>query len=242
MLSYSVLSTISTKLASIKPTAKDVKQPVISTWDPSEGLNFHEVTFLYPNSDKPILHESCVSFPVQSRTAVVAPSGTGKSTVMNLIKGFLVPTSGYITLHGVPLCSGDNRRIGFVCQQPQIFNTTVWENIGYGCSDLSREEIEATLREGGLYDILSSIGLELDQRVGKGGGCLSGGQKQVVQLLRVLITDPDVLLLDEPSAALDDTTREIIMELIVRSMGSRIIILVTHDQDMLQYVDRVLHL
>lgn len=241
MLSYSVLSTMSTRMASVLPVVA-INRPelVQSEHRLEEGLHFHGVSFSYPNKTEPVLKNISLQFPNCSRTVLAAPSGTGKSTVLNLIKGFLVPTEGYITLNGVPL--NRTHRVGFVFQQAQLFRTTVWENIGYGSPALSKPEIEALLCARGLNDILTSMGLELDQQVGKGGGCLSGGQKQVVQLLRVLITDPDVLLLDEPSAALDDVNREIVMGLILQSMEARIIILVTHDQELLKHAHRVIYL
>ena len=206
------------------------------------GIQFHNVSFSYPGSEVPIVLNCSIHFPLNSGTALLGMSGSGKSTVLNLIKGFLSPSKGNITLNGILLENYEhrNRVVGLVMQSPQIFNKTVWENIGYGYRHLGRNEIENKLREKGWYDMLKQMGLDLDIQTGKGGDRLSGGQKQIVQLLRVLILDPLVLLLDEPTAALDDDNRNLVMSFIASITKSKVVIMVTHDKQLVSYMDRVI--
>ena len=125
-------------------------------------------------------------------------------------------------------------------QHPQILNTKVWENVGYGLPELNREYIEARLNTKGLLPFLAYAGLDLNDDVGKNGDKLSGGQRQIVQLLRVLLLDPIILLLDEPTAALDKERSERVMELICRSTSDKIVIMVTHDLSLLKYMSRII--
>lgn len=201
------------------------------------GVWFHDVSFSYENTT--ILTSCNYHFPLNTRTALVGPSGTGKTTILNLIQGLQAPTKGRITLNGQDL-RDQTRGVGYVMQQPQIFNTTVWENVGYGMPDLDREAIEVRLKNQNLVQFLEHVGLDLGSAVGKNGDKLSGGQKQIVQLLRVLLLEPEVLLLDEPTAALDEQRAARVMELICATTLARIVIMVTHDPTTLKYMHRVI--
>jgi ABC-type bacteriocin/lantibiotic exporter with double-glycine peptidase domain len=242
MSQYSVLTSLADKLK-CREVCSQVAGPLTEA-DWSSGLQFNDVSFVYPGSTEPTIQSSSISFPINSGTALVGKSGSGKSTVMNLLKGFLSPTDGSITLHGMPLATYPhrNRVVGFVMQHPQIFNTTVWENIGYGCPEFDRKGIEDKLREYGWHKVLADIGLDLDSQTGKGGDRLSGGQRQIVQLLRVLILDPGVLLLDEPTAALDDDNSKMVMGFITSVIKSKIVVMVTHDTQLVSYMDRTIYL
>ena len=210
--------------------------------DPTLGVCFHTVTFRYVNQD--VLNGSCLQFPNNSTTALVGKSGSGKSTILNLIKGFLWPTEGYITYHNLPLhlIPDRHRLIGYVAQVPQLFNTTVWANIGYSVPELNREQVLERLRELDYFDFLARVGLTIDQEVGKNGERMSGGQKQMVQILRVLLMNPEVLLLDEPTAAMDYENSEAVVALIARSTQSRIVVMITHDVKLLSYVQTTIYL
>ena len=194
------------------------------------GVSFHQVSFGYGN--RPNLLTNCnFHFPPNSRTALIGKSGTGKTTVLNLIQGVLTPITGYIS---VP------EKVGYVMQQPDIFNTTIWENVGYGLPELDRDGLEVRLKDQHLLQFLVLVGLDLDSEVGKNGDKLSGGQKQIVQLLRVLLLEPQILLLDEPTAALDEQRAAAVMELLCASTLSQTVIMVTHDPKAFRYMNRVI--
>ena len=241
---YSVMLDLEEKL--VKPDLNDTVRPMpLITYhhiDENQGLCFHEVSFAYSHDKNDVLSGLKLNFPAKSTTALVGQSGTGKTTILNLIKGFQIPTKGYITLHGTDLSIYPERNlvVGYVMQHPQIFNTKVWENVGYGLPELNREYIEARLNTKGLLPFLAYVGLDLNDDVGKNGDKLSGGQRQIVQLLRVLLLDPIILLLDEPTAALDKERSERVMELICRSTSDKIVIMVTHDLSLLKYMSRII--
>ena len=207
----------------------------------SAGLSFHRVTFRYGTRE--IVSDFSFDFPNNNITAVVGQSGSGKTTILNLIQGMLMPTQGYITLNNIPLNQIPNRHqlIGSVFQQPQLFNTTVWENIGYGLA-CTRDQVMEKLKAADNFACLEMVGLSLDQSVGKNGENLSGGQRQIVQLLRVVLADPPVLLLDEPTAALDSQSSDAVMELIERNTLSKIVVIITHDPRILKYAHHHLNL
>ena len=240
MVQYSLLTNLADKFKHRSLTVDTATK--LNVENCFSGIQFHNVSFSYLGSEVPIVLNCSIHFPLNSGTALLGMSGSGKSTVLNLIKGFLSPSKGNITLNGILLENYEhrNRVVGLVMQSPQIFNKTVWENIGYGYRHLGRNEIENKLREKGWYDMLKQMGLDLDIQTGKGGDRLSGGQKQIVQLLRVLILDPLVLLLDEPTAALDDDNRNLVMSFIASITKSKVVIMVTHDKQLVSYMDRVI--
>jgi len=152
------------------------------------------------------------------------------------------PNSGTIYLQGIPIQNMDvtdlRRRIGFIPQNPVLFNRTLYDNIVYGSSHVSKEYV---------LDLIKNLGLEhifdmsrLDDKVGKHGSKLSGGQRQVVWILRILIQNPEVILMDEPTASIDNQTKEFIYDLFKVVMQNRTVIIVSHDLKMSALCDKVI--
>lgn len=187
-------------------------------------------------------------------TLIMGPIGSGKSTLLSLLMQYKLPQHGQIYMDGVPYAtiSPEQLRhgIGFVHQHPQLFNRTVFENMAYGIIESPdadgesslRERVQALLRELRLEHLISHLPYGLDTYCGKNGSHLSGGQRQIVILIRVLLQNPDVLILDEPTSAVDDDTKDIIIELIERIMKGKTVIMVTHDKDLMKYATRVIHM
>lgn len=170
-------------------------------------IEFIDVNFQYPTrTDLQVLKSfSCVMEPGKT-TALVGPSGSGKSTVIQLIERFYNPTSGTILIDGKDIKSLNLREfrriVGYVGQEPVLFNTSIRDNMKFSKPDATDEEIISALKEANCWDFIGSKD-KLDMNVGPGGNQLSGGQKQRVAIARAFLKKPRILLLDEATSALD---------------------------------------
>jgi len=201
-----------------------------------EVLSLSRVSFKYPKSgnDGPVVRDVSLSVRRGERVLLVGKIGSGKSTVLKLLMKYHLPTEGAIYLEGVPYANITEEalraRIGYVPQTPVLFDRTVYENINYGGRrDVSREEILALVAKLGLSETFAKFKDGLETRVGKNGGKLSGGQRQILWMLRVVLQEPDVLLLDEPTAAIDSETKVAVEKLLEYAVRGRTVIGVTHD-------------
>ena len=183
--------------------------------------------------------------------AIVGPSGNGKSTLIKLIMGYYPVPDGHIFLGGKDLnhysLNELRKQMTYVHQQPQLFNVSVLENIQYG-NDASRESIiefmdrhglAAIFRKGGGHDNNNTSHEFLDTRVGIDGGNLSGGQKQMVLILRALMSPKIVVILDEPTTAIDKDNKALVIRAIALLCETATVILITHERELLALADRI---
>ena len=157
-------------------------------------------------------------FEVGKQTAIVGPSGSGKSTTIQLVERFYDPQQGEILVDGNPL-KGINLReyrqqIGYVGQEPVMFNMSIKENIKMGKPDATDEEIKEALVAVNAWDFVSKYPNTINENVGAGGGQLSGGQKQRIALARAFIKKPKMLIFDEATSALDKANEAIVVSAI----------------------------
>lgn len=162
---------------------------------------------MYPSRpDQKILNDFSHTFKVGTTTAIVGPSGSGKSTVVQLVERFYDPESGEVIVDGKNLKNiklrNYRQQIGYVGQEPVLFNTTFKKNILMGKPDATDADIEEALRKTNAWDFVEKAG-GINANVGAGGGQLSGGQKQRIALARAFIKKPRVLIFDEATSALD---------------------------------------
>jgi subfamily B ATP-binding cassette protein MsbA len=167
------------------------------------------------------------------RLLVFGPSGSGKSTLLGLMAGVLSGTAGQISVDGVDLRrirrESWRRKLGVVLQDPLLLKGTVRENLRYGCPDATERELAAVLMRIGLAADEAGAVRWLERQVGVRGENLSGGERQRLAMARALLTNPEILLLDEPTSMLDAVSKQQVLEAIRAATQGRSLVLVTHD-------------
>ena len=201
-----------------------------------------DVAFAY-EADRPVLDGVSLRFPAGKRVAVVGPSGAGKSTVGALIARFYDPTAGAVLIDGRDArdCSLDWLRdqVGILLQDTVLFTGTVAENIAYG-RDAPREDIVRAARAADAEDFISGLPGGFDGTLGPQGIGLSGGQRQRIGISRVLLRDPPILVLDEPTTGLDAASEAQVMDGLMALMQGRTTILITHSMALARNADHVI--
>jgi ATP-binding cassette subfamily B protein len=209
------------------------------------ALAFRGVTFGY-GEGRPVLRD--VSFAVEpgTRLGVVGATGAGKTTLLNLLTRFYDPDAGQVLLDGLDVRAyrlADLRgQFALVLQDAVLFSASVAENIAYACPGATREEVEGAAKAACAHDFITRLPDGYDTRVGERGMCLSGGERQRIALARAFLKDAPILLLDEPTSAVDVRTEADILEAMERLMRGRTSIIITHRLTPLSACDAVLAL
>ena len=209
------------------------------------SFSFENVTFKYPSAQMNALEK--VSFKVVpgERVGVIGRIGSGKTTVGRLLAGFYDPQDGHILVDGIDLRQYDpvdlRSGVGFLLQDTELFFGKLRENITLGKPNASDEEVLAASRLAGVEDFIASHPLGYDMPIAEGGRSLSGGQKQAVGLARVLIRNPKILFLDEPTAHFDmKSEADFLDRLKLIAQRDMTIVISTHRMSLLSFVDRLL--
>jgi ATP-binding cassette subfamily B protein len=206
-------------------------------------LRFEDVSFGY-DAERRVLSE--VSFAVSAGECVgiVGETGAGKSTLLSLLLRLYDPTAGRIVLDGIDLRHYrlDDLRSQFavVLQEPVLFAATLAENIGYARASATREEIQAAALAAGAHEFIEALPRGYDTMVGERGMTLSGGERQRVALARAYLLDAPILILDEPTSAVDHGTEELLLESMERLMVGRTTLVIAHRPQTLRFCDRLL--
>lgn len=215
----------------------------IELTDVTGDVVFENVTFGY-GQRKRILHD--VSFHARpgETVALIGPTGSGKSTIINLMPRFYDVDSGHILVDGIDIREVTQkslrRHIGAVLQDSFLFSTTIAENIAYGRSGASREEIEEAARAARAHDFIVSFPDGYDTRVGERGVTLSGGQKQRIAIARALLSDPRILILDDSLSNVDTETEHLIQQALAVLMEGRTTFIIAQRLVTLKNADRIL--
>jgi ATP-binding cassette, subfamily C, bacterial len=194
-------------------------------------LRLDRVSYSYPNRETPPVRDLSLEIPASGFVAIVGPSGSGKSTIADLICGLVAPTSGRLILDGVPLDARSTQQwrqqVGYVEQDAFLFNTSIRSNLEWvrpGASDRELRDALSLASADFVFDLQDG----LETLVGDRGAQLSGGERQRIALARALLRRPRVLVLDEPSSALDAVNERRVLDAIERLAGQTTIVLITH--------------
>jgi ATP-binding cassette subfamily C protein len=190
-----------------------------------------------------VLDDVSLEIPAGRLTALVGPSGAGKTSVADLVIGLVRPSRGAVLVDGVPLGRIDLRRwrswIGYVPQELFLLHDTVFVNVTLGDPDLGPADVWRALREAGAAEFVERLPQGLDTVVGERGSLLSGGQRQRIAIARALVRRPRLLLLDEATTALDPETEAAVCASVARLRGEMTILAISHEPALVEMADRV---
>lgn len=212
-------------------------------------FSFQNVQFAYPTRPgKPVLDKFHLNIHQGETMALVGPSGGGKSTVVSLVERFYDPNQGSIEYSGTDIRELNPKwyrdQIGYVGQEPTLFDTTIGKNIAYGFPDASQQEIEYAAKQANAHDFIMSFPGGYDTPVGERGTQLSGGQKQRIAIARALVKKPKILILDEATSALDSESETIVQAALDVLMESKdhTTIVIAHRLSTIRDVDRIAYI
>lgn len=204
----------------------------VSKRDFTDRIVFDHVSFRFSPDGPLVVDDANFEVPRGSLVALVGETGSGKSTYANLLARFYDPTSGAVTLDGIPIdriATADLRRlVGVVTQDTILFNDTVAANIAYGSPDATQEEIERAARMANAHDFIVAHPEGYSRVCGDKGFLLSGGEKQRIALARAILRNPPILVLDEATSALDTVTERLVQEAIAKVMAGRTTLAIAH--------------
>jgi ABC-type multidrug transport system fused ATPase/permease subunit len=225
------------------PVSVQSKAGAIHVGRAQGALRFEKVSFGYQAEDR-VLSEIEFEVPAGGSIAITGITGSGKSTLISLIPRFYDPLEGRILLDGMDLRDIDvddlRHNIGLVFQESFLFSNTVAANIAFGHPKATRQQIERAARIAAAHDFIMELANGYETVLGERGGDLSGGQRQRLALARAVLLDPPILLLDDPTAAIDPQTEHEILEAMESAMKNRTSVIVAHRLSTLRRADRVL--
>ncbi len=205
-------------------------------------IKLDNINFRYNSSNTNIIQNLSMDVKKGERIALVGDIGTGKSTILKIILGLVKPTGGDIYLNGKNYKSIDQkdifRNFGYMTQNPILFNRSILDNILFGNEHATRDDVIKLLEKFGLNVVFNRLEKGIDTHVGKNGSKLSGGQRQVVWFLRIYLHNPDILLMDEPTASLSTESKEQLWKLIKEGFSDKTIIMASHDDYLIKLATR----
>ena len=205
-------------------------------------IAFEHVAFAYDPA-APVLRDINLTIKPGQRVGVCGPTGGGKSTVLSLIPRFYDPTAGRVLIDGTDATSYKldplRAQIGFVLQDTVLFAGTIRDNIAYGRLDAKPEEIIAAAKLANAHDFISQMPHGYDSLVGERGLTLSGGQRQRIGIARAVVRNSPILILDEPTAALDTESEKLVMEALEPLMKGRTVITIAHRLSTIRDADKI---
>ncbi|WP_326838296.1 type I secretion system permease/ATPase [Halomonas sp. 328] len=229
-----------------KPQEREEGRHLISRPVIRGEIAFDKVSFRYPEEAQEALRDVSLKIGAGEKVALLGRIGSGKSTLDKLILGLYQPTAGAVSVDGVDIRQWDpmdlRRHIGYVPQDVSLFFGSLRDNIiaGGGSEGVSDEALQQALEVAGLTELVNRHPLGLDMPVGERGESLSGGQRQSVAIARAMVMDPAILLLDEPSSAMDHASEEAFKQRLASLAEHKTLVVVTHRTSLLALVERII--
>lgn len=207
-------------------------------------IEFRNVTFTYPGAEEPALRRASFHIKAGEKIGVIGRIGSGKTTIEKLVLGLYHPDEGSVLVDGIDTRQIDpaelRRSIGFVPQDSLLFYGTLRDNIAMGVPFAEAHQLVNAIEIAGLAEFVNRHPRGFDMLIGERGDSLSGGQKQAISIARAVLNDPPVLLLDEPTSAMDFQSEEQLKGKLRRLVASKTLVLVTHRTSLLELVDRLI--
>ena len=233
------------RLFQIEDTQPQVTEPVHpKACGPIREICFDQVDFSYGGN--PVLRNFSLTLSGREKVGVMGESGVGKSTVLRLLLRFWNPQQGQITVNGIPIqeisLNELRRRIALLEQETFLTSGTLGENIALGKSDATREEIREAARQAGLADFIETLPQGYHTPMGEMGARLSGGERQRVGIARVLLLNPDVIVMDEPTSSLDVLHEKELLQTLEEACRDKLLLLVSHRPSTLTGCGRIVRL
>jgi ATP-binding cassette subfamily C protein LapB len=230
------------------PSVKSKSARYLSSIIKEGSIKLKDIEFAYPaiagQQSTGALKQISFEIKAGQKVAFIGRMGSGKSTLLRVIGGIYSPTSGSLSFDGIDSRQIDpsevRERVGFVSQEVRLFSGTLRSNILMGRNNISEERFLETCRLTGVDELAQKHPKGYDQPIGEGGRGLSGGQRQLVSLARTLITDPLILLMDEPTSSMDLQSEKAFVQQLAPLVKDRTLIVVTHRPQILQILDRVI--
>ncbi|MBS8238962.1 ABC transporter ATP-binding protein [Marinobacter lipolyticus] len=244
----SVLDSVYNDLRRLEQTSRPMRGADVKKWPGLEEpeIRFRQVFYAYPGADRKALADINLTIRPYSTVGIVGPTGSGKTTLVDVLLGLLSPERGELIIGGVAIDSANIRswqdKIGYVPQQIFLTDNTVAGNIAFGIeeTDIDQAAVEKAARIANLHDfIMSELPEGYQTRIGEKGVRLSGGQRQRIGIARALYHDPGVLILDEATSALDNLTERAVMDAVNRLSKKKTIILIAHRLSTVQACDEI---
>lgn len=217
--------------------------PTVPTRQVKGSVSFDNVGFEYPGSGRRVLDSVSLAFKPGTRIGIVGPSGSGKSTLVNLLTRFYDPVAGRILLDGVDLrnykLADLRQQFSIVLQEPVLFSTSVAANIAYAKPDASRNEIIDASKAANAHEFILRLPQGYDTPIGDNGMRLSGGERQRIAIARAFLKSAPVLILDEPTSAVDIRTEAAIIDALKKLMHGRTAFMIAHRLSTLDDCDQI---
>jgi len=229
------------EIAQSKPSIID--NPEAHPLPPIKGkVTFEDVSFSY-NEDRPVLFNISFEILPTELIAIVGLSGSGKTTIINLLSRFYSPSSGRICVDDISInevtLKSLRSQIGLVTQELILFNDSICNNIAYGMTDMPLERIEGAAKAAMAHDFITELPLGYDTQIGEKGVLLSSGQRQRLAIARALLKNPPILILDEATSALDSESERLIQIALTNVMKDRTTLVIAHRLSTIRNADRI---
>lgn len=226
------------------PQERDPQQRPLQHTQLSGALDASQVTFQYPGQNAPALAAVSFSLKAGERVGIIGRSGSGKSTLGRLVMGFYAPQEGQLLLDGLDLRQLDvadlRQQVGYVAHDLPLLAGSLRDNLSLGARYISDARMLEVADLTGVSELARQHPQGFDRPVGERGQLLSGGQRQAVLLARALLLDPPILLLDEPTSAMDNSSEDVLRQRLEHWVEGKTLLLVTHRTAMLSLVDRLI--